>query len=105
MTNPRYLDTTLPVADRVDDLLATMTLEEKAGQLSQYFYFGGFGEIPADLDVDALPPEQKAFIRQPQMVEAAIANGGAGSALFVKDAATANRLQRMAVDKTRLGIP
>ena len=105
MTDARHLDTALPIAERVEHLLSAMTLEEKAGQLSQYFYFGGFGEVPADLDIDALPPEQQAFIRQPQMVEAAIASGGAGSALFVKDAATANRLQRMAVEKTRLGIP
>jgi beta-glucosidase len=100
-----HLDTSQPIADRVDALVAQMTLEEKAGQLSQYFYFGGFGDIPADLDIDALPPEHQAFIRQPQMVEAAIAAGRAGSALFITQPAIANRLQRLAVEQTRLGIP
>ncbi|MGO7984341.1 hypothetical protein ACC691_41670, partial [Rhizobium johnstonii] len=75
------------VHDRVEDLLSRLTLEEKAGQLSQYFYFGGSGEVPADLDMDALPPEQQAFLRQPQMVEAAIAEGRASSVLFVTDPA------------------
>ena len=30
------------LAQCANALLATMTLEEKAGQLSQYFYFGGW---------------------------------------------------------------
>ncbi|WP_308467306.1 glycoside hydrolase family 3 N-terminal domain-containing protein [Rathayibacter soli] len=106
MTTPLpYRDQALTVARRVEDLLGRLTLQEKAGQLSQYFYFGGMGGFPADLDIATLPPEQQAFALQPQMAEAAIAAGGAGSALFVKDAATANRLQRLAVDGTRLGIP
>jgi beta-glucosidase len=33
--NPRYLDASLPVADRVQDLLARMTAEEKVGQMLQ----------------------------------------------------------------------
>ncbi|GAA1504915.1 beta-glucosidase [Agromyces terreus] len=100
-----YRDATLPVAERVDDLLSRLSLEEKAGQLTQYFYFGSAGELPADFDIDSVPPEHQAFIRQPQMVEAAIANGTAGSALFVTNAATANRLQRLAVEQTQHGIP
>ena len=105
MTTLPYRDSTLSTAVRVDDLLARLTLEEKAGQLSQYFYFAGVGEFPAGLDVDSLPPEQQAFIRQPQMVEAALARGDAGSVLFVSDAAQANRLQRLAVDGSAHGIP
>lgn len=105
MTDLPYRDVSLPVADRVDDLLSRLSLQEKAGQLSQYFYFGGLGEVPADLDVASLPPEQQAFIRQPQMVEAAIAAGGAGSVLFVMKAEQANRLQKLAVDGTTHGIP
>ncbi|WP_394551952.1 glycoside hydrolase family 3 N-terminal domain-containing protein [Agromyces sp. MMS24-JH15] len=100
-----YRDVALPVAERVDDLLSRLSLEEKAGQLSQYFYFGSVGELPADFDIESVPPEHRAFLQQPRMVEAAIANGAAGSALFVTDAATANRLQRLAVEETRHGIP
>jgi beta-glucosidase len=33
--NPSYLDASLPVADRVQDLLARMTVEEKVGQMMQ----------------------------------------------------------------------
>ena len=39
------------------------------------------------------------------MVEAALRQGGAGSLLFVTDPAEANRLQRLAVEGNRLGIP
>lgn len=105
MSDLPYRDPARPVAERVEDLLSRLSIEEKAGQLSQYFYFGGSGEVPADLDIDALPPEVQAFMRQPEMVEAAVADGGAGSVLFVQDPSTANRLQRLAVDETRHGIP
>jgi beta-glucosidase len=119
MSNLPYRDPALPVDDRVEDLLSRMTVEEKAGQLSQYFYFGAIGEVPAVPDSDGVPSgssaesasssesasASSAFLRQPKMVEAAIANGEAGSVLFVSDAATLNRLQRLAVDNARLGIP
>ncbi len=103
-TDLPFRDPSLPVADRVSDLLGRLTLEEKAGQLSQFFYFG-LGEIPADLDLDALPPEHRAFVEQPLMVQRAAGSGNAGSVLFVKDARTANMLQALAVEESRLGIP
>lgn len=70
---------------RVDALIARMTVVEKAGQVTQIF---------------SLP--------YPGMEEAAeklIREGGAGSALFVSDPAVTNKLQRIAVEETRLGIP
>ncbi|QKJ18910.1 glycoside hydrolase family 3 N-terminal domain-containing protein [Microbacterium hominis] len=102
MTTP-YRNTALPVAERVDDLLSQMTLEEKVGQLIQYF--GGLGGLFDDIDVSALPPEHQAYVLQPKMVEAAVAAGMAGSVLSVSNPSKANELQRMAVDGTRLGIP
>ena len=42
---------------------------------------------------------------QPMMVESALREGGAGSLLFVTDPAEINRLQRLAVEGNRLGIP
>lgn len=98
-----YRNTALPIAERVDDLLSQMTLEEKTGQLIQYF--GGLGGILDDIDVSALPPEHQAFVLQPKMVEAAVAAGAAGSVLYVTNPSKANQLQRMAVEGTRLGIP
>ena len=105
MTNLPYRDAALPIEQRVSDLLSRLTIEEKAGQLSQYFYFGGMGPIPEDLDLDALPPEHRAHLQQPMMVEAAVAKGGAGSVLFAKDPVTTNKLQRIAIERSPHGIP
>jgi beta-glucosidase len=85
---------------RVDELIAEMTTAEKAGQLSQYFYFrlpaaGAEAEPALGLDVDD----------QPKMVESALREGGAGSLLFVTDPTEINRLQRLAIEGHRLGIP
>jgi beta-glucosidase len=84
---------------RIDSLLAEMTPEEKAGQLTQYFYF-------------TLPPEAEDnpalgldVAAQPRAVEAALARGGVGSLLFVTDPAQINRLQRATVEGNRHGIP
>jgi beta-glucosidase len=106
MTEPRYLDPTLPVPERVADLLARLSLPEKAGQLTQFFYFGGGDQpVPDDFDIESLPPEHQVFATQPAMVEDSIGSGLTGSVLFVKDPGTANRLQRLAVEQSRLGIP
>jgi beta-glucosidase len=87
------------IRTRADDLLAQLTPEEKAGQLTQYFFFAlppGAEDDPAlGLDVAA----------QPRAVEAALARGGAGSLLFVTDPAEINRLQRRTIEGNRLGIP
>ncbi len=87
----------MTIKAQVDALLAQMTPAEKAGQLTQYFYF----RLPAgaeqvlDFDADA----------QPKMVESKLQEGVAGSLLFLTDPAEINRLQRLAVEGNRLGIP
>ena len=78
---------------RVEDLLSQMTLAEKAGQLTQYFSLGAPGATVG-------PSPQT-----PGEVEEALARGGAGSLLFVTDPAETNRLQRLAVEGSRHGIP
>ncbi|MGL5247574.1 MAG: glycoside hydrolase family 3 protein, partial [Brooklawnia sp.] len=88
------------MADRVEDLLSRLSLEEKAGQVTQYFYFGSFAQ---DIQLEA--SEANQFQESPRRVEAALARGGAGSLLFVRDAVSANRLQRMAIEGNRHGIP
>lgn len=80
------MDTDARLTQRADALLASMTLEEKAGQISQYFHMPGWAA-------------QNAF------VEATLRAGGVGSLLFVADPRETNRLQRVAVEETRLGIP
>ncbi|MEY2554269.1 MAG: beta-glucosidase, partial [Ilumatobacteraceae bacterium] len=87
------------IHSQVDDLIAQMTPAEKAGQLTQYFYFrlppGAVAASEMAFDADA----------QPRMVESALRRGGAGSLLFVTDPAEINRLQRLAIEGNRLGIP
>jgi beta-glucosidase len=100
-----YQNPTLPVGDRVSDLLGRMTLEEKAGQLTQYFYLSVTANLPADFDLEFLPVESRAILEQPKLVDAAVARGRAGAALFVKDPTSTNRLQRIAMEESRLGIP
>ncbi|RYZ25858.1 MAG: beta-glucosidase, partial [Propionibacteriaceae bacterium] len=75
-----------------------LTLEEKAGQLTQLFYFGSLAdpEIGAGIGVGD---------DQPGEVEAALGRGGAGSLLFVTDPAQTNRLQRLAAEGSRHKIP
>ena len=75
------------VSARAQSLLSQMTPEEKAGQLSDYFYFGQL--LPA--------------LGKP--VEEAVAKGQAGALLFVTDAAAINRIQKVAVEQTRMKIP
>jgi beta-glucosidase len=84
---------------RVDELLSQMTPADKAGQLTQYFYF----RLPAGAEVDPALPMDAA--EQPRAVEQALQQGGAGSLLFVTDPAEINRLQRLAIDGNRLDIP
>jgi beta-glucosidase len=75
------------VEKRVDSLIKQMTLEEKIGQLNQLFVFPQ--TVPG----------------MPALKDEDIANGDYGSFLFVSDAAQTNRLQHIAVEKSRLHIP
>lgn len=106
MTILPYRDPSLPIESRVDDLLSRLSAEEKAGQLTQYFYFGPRETEPLDeLDLSAIPTEALAFVHQPKMVRDAVAQGRAGSVLFVKNARETNLLQRLAVESSPHGIP
>ena len=87
------------IQTRVEELLRRMTPAEKAGQVTQYFYFrlpAGTAPEPAlGMDPDA----------QPRAVEEALGRGAVGSLLFVTDPAEINRLQRLALAGNRHGIP
>jgi beta-glucosidase len=75
-------------AETVESLLGRMTLEEKLGQLSQ---------MPGR--TSATDPHL------PEGTEQRIRAGGVGSFLGVYGAAETKRLQRMAVEESRLGTP
>jgi beta-glucosidase len=87
---------------RAEELLAAMTPAEKAGQLTQYFYFGflrGAAQETAGAAAVGIQTDQ------PLMVEAAMRSSAVGSLLFVTDPAETNRLQREVISGNRLGIP
>jgi len=73
---------------RIDSLLAEMTVEEKLGQLAQYT--GQWATTGPEASAD-----QEALIR----------DGAVGSFLNIYGAEETCRLQRMAVEESRLGIP
>ena len=58
---------------RVDDLLAEMTTAEKAGQLTQYFYFGFMRGADDGPTIGGIRPS-------PEAVEAAMGRGEVGLA-------------------------
>jgi beta-glucosidase len=74
------------VRARADALIAQMTAEEKAGQVSQYFY------------LQPMPPANKPALE-------ALGKTGVGALLFVTDPAETTRLQKIAVEQTRMKIP
>ena len=80
-----YRQADAAVDARIEDLLSRMTLKEKIGQLNQRSFW----------DSD----EGRAIFLP--MVE----EGGVGSFMNVIDPATADELQRTAIEKSRLGIP
>lgn len=75
------------VDHKVDALLAKMTPEEKAGQLTQLMYFGAMAE------------------KLSANTEDGIKQGKVGSLLLVTDPVERNRLQKIAIERSRLGIP
>ena len=79
-TNPIYKDPSRSVEARVEDLLGRMTLEEKIGQMCQY-------------------------TKYPESHEKLVEAGRVGSLFNVTGAEETNEVQRIAVERSRLGIP
>jgi beta-glucosidase-like glycosyl hydrolase len=125
---PRWRDTTLPVAERVDALLGELTLEEKVGQLGSRWV--GNDMLDADGEAatvpDAAPSDQgdEATLNVAPMQDVFAASGtvpldeaaryGLGHLTRVygsvpvtpaEGAAELVRLQRIVIERSRLGIP
>jgi len=92
VTIPAYKNPSLPVTERIEDLLRRMTLEEKAGQLNQWSNLG---------------PDHYDQIRNGEIGSGLLANSStAGNnrqeRVFAKGI---NEIQKIAVTESRLGIP
>ena len=80
------------IDNRVDSLLALMTLEEKIGQMNQY---NGFWDVTGPVPADGDAASKYENLRK----------GFAGSMLNVRGVAEVKKVQQIAVEETRLGIP
>ena len=80
------------VEERVNTLLTQMTLEEKIGQMNQYSSFW---------DVTGPAPKEGSAAVQFEQLK----NGLVGSMLNVHGVENVYKLQKIAVEETRLGIP
>lgn len=91
-----YKDSTQSVEVRVEDLLARMTLEEKAAQLCGDFpIFAAMGEVTDEAMREKYPDGYGRFT---QFSTLGLASSG-------QIAHMANQIQKYFVEKTRLGIP
>lgn len=88
----KKMDTNKPVEQRVEELLAKMTLEEKVGQMNQY---NGFWEVTGPA-----PKEGSAAVKYEHLRK-----GWVGSMLTVRGVDQVRAVQKIAVEETRLGIP
>ncbi len=80
------------INEKVEKLLAQMTLEEKVGQMNQYNgFYDATGPQPTDGDAKKKLEHLK--------------KGWVGSLLNVRGAKATREFQRIAVEETRLGIP
>lgn len=84
---PAYKDASRPVEERVSDLLSRMTLEEKVMQLNQYTLGRNDNANNVADPVDKIPAEIGSLI------------------YFDTSPGLRNRLQKKAIEQSRLGIP
>ncbi|PTN09009.1 beta-glucosidase BglX [Mangrovibacterium marinum] len=80
------------IEQQIDDLIAQMTLEEKVGQMNQY---NGFYDMTGPAPSEGNAKNKYEHIK----------HGLVGSMLNVKGAENVRKMQQLAVDSSRLGIP
>jgi len=96
---PRYLDPSAPVDERIEDLLGRMTIEEKIGQMNQldFSLVNADGQPIINLDEDKV-----RNLVQNYHVGSFINGGAVPPAQWF---AFMDRLTRVAMEESRLGIP
>ncbi|WP_258104183.1 glycoside hydrolase family 3 N-terminal domain-containing protein [Marinoscillum sp. MHG1-6] len=107
MATYEYTDPNAPVAERVEDLMSKMTLEEKIGQMCQYVAPLHIEESKKRISGDELIHNDQWGLypgMSTDSLKSLIAYGEIGSFLHVKDAKEANELQKLA-QESRLKIP
>ncbi len=97
MKEKNYRNATLPVAERVEDLIGRMTLQEKLAQLGSAWVF----ELLTDLQLDNTKMTDLLRDGLGQITRVA----GASNVDPTTGAALANAIQRYLQEETRLGIP
>jgi len=93
------------VEQRIDALLAQMTLQEKVGQLVQVTPFAfPQPETGQENDLDEVENDM-IHMRVSKMLGEKLRAGEIGSVFGTSDPAFVNQIQRLAVEESRLGIP
>ncbi len=95
------------INQKVDDLMAQMTLEEKIGQMCQYVAIEHIRETKKKMSGENLIEDDQAGMYPGMSIEQLrqlVREGKVGSFLHVKDAQEANELQELAL-QSRLKIP
>jgi beta-glucosidase len=88
----KTMDKKQEIEQKVEQLLAKMTLEEKVGQMNQY---NGFWDVTGPS-----PKEGSAALKYEHLRK-----GWVGSMLTVRGVEQVRAVQKIAVEETRLGIP
>ena len=104
----RYDQLDLAVEALVEDLLERMTLEEKVGQLVQITPYQSLDLVELSKQQQAAEEAGEQFEFRPVLrpdLEDLLRAGRLGSILNLPDPSQVNRLQRVAVEESRLGIP
>lgn len=83
---PKYLNASVPIEERIDDLLSKMTTAEKVAQLQCTLRKIEWGKNLTVKGLGGIGPLLRSFVAQ-------------------EAAEKANEIQKLAVEKTRLGIP
>ena len=97
MSDAMYLDTSLPIEDRVSDLIAQMTLDEKLAQMGSFWVYQIIDGVTFN--------SEKAAGLMANGIGQVTRVGGASSVTPEQSADLTNAIQKWLQDNTRLRIP